>query len=64
MGNIGERKENVGKKENMGPMWKSLSQYLKLDPPTEFHGGTYLGQTQEDVMIPKEVFEFIKSNTT
>ena len=27
---------------------------MKLDPPTEFHGGTYLGQTQEDVVIPED----------
>ena len=30
---------------------------FKLDPPTEFHGGTYLGQTQENVIIPSNIVE-------
>ena len=47
----------AGVRENLGPMWKSLGQHLKLDPPTEYDGGTYLGQTQNEVEIPSHLIE-------
>ena len=36
----------TGKAENIAPMWKEISKYLKLDPPTKFHNSVYLGCEQ------------------
>ena len=41
----------VGLAQNIPAAWKELGKHLELDPPTEFHGGTYLGQTQFDVHV-------------
>ena len=47
----------AGKRENIAPMWKKLKEFLTLDPPTEFHGGKYLGQVQSDVVPDQALSE-------
>ena len=47
----------AGKAESIAPLWAQLQKHLALDPPTELHGGTYLGQIQRDVKAPTSLLE-------
>ena len=41
----------AGVAKNPTQAWQELSKDLELEPPTEFHGGTYLGQNQYNVEV-------------
>ena len=41
----------AGLAKNIPQAWNELGKYLELEPATEFHGGTYLGQTQYNVEV-------------
>ena len=48
------RPKNVGKKQNMAPMWKKSMKHVDLDEPTSFLDHVYLGCTQR-VCKPNEI---------
>ena len=47
----------AGKASNLSGAWKDLAQHLELEPSTEFHGGTYLGQVQYDVKVDQRLLD-------
>ena len=47
----------AGKASEIDGMWRELRKHLALDPPTDLHGGTYLGQIQKDVQIEAGMIE-------
>ena len=47
----------TGLANNLPQAWAELSKHLELEPPTEFHGGTYLGPMQYAVEIDPNLLE-------
>ena len=41
----------AGLAKNLRQAWAELGKHLELEPATEFHGGTYLCQTQYNVEV-------------
>ena len=47
----------VGKKQNIDPMWKVLSKEIDLGEPTSFLDHVYLGCTQRQCEISKDIVD-------
>ena len=47
----------AGKEDNLKPMWGKLKDHFDLDQAISFNKNTYLGCTQRDVSIPKDLVE-------
>ena len=47
----------AGIAKNLAGAWKEIGKFLELEPPTEFHGGTYLGQVQYDVEVDNSLVQ-------
>ena len=45
----------AGKKQNLDPMWKMLNKEVDLGEPTSFLDHVYLGCTQRQCEISKEI---------
>ena len=49
--------ELAGKKQNIDPMWKVLNKEVDLGGPTSFHDHVYLGCTQRQCEISKDIVD-------
>ena len=47
----------VGKKQNIDPMWEVLSEEVDLGEPTSFFDHVYLGCTQRQCEISKDIVD-------
>ena len=47
----------AGKKQNLDPMWKVLNKEVELGEPTSFLDHVYLGCTQRQCEISKDVVD-------
>ena len=47
----------AGKKQNLDPMWKSLNKEVDLGEPTSFLDHVYLGCTQRECQISKDIVD-------
>ena len=47
----------AGKKQNVDPMWKLLNKEVDLGEPTSFLGHVYLGCTQRQCEISKDIVD-------
>ena len=47
----------AGLAKNLPQAWAELGKHLELEPATEFHGGTYLGQTQYNVEVNNDLVQ-------
>ena len=47
----------AGKKQNIGPMWKLLNKEVELGEPTSFLDHVYLGCTQRQCEISKDIVD-------
>ena len=47
----------AGKKQNIDPMWKLLSEEVDLGEPTSFLDHVYLGGTQRHCEISKDIVD-------
>ena len=47
----------AGFAKNLPQAWAELGKPLELEPATEFHGGTYLGQTQYNVEVNNKLVQ-------
>ena len=47
----------AGKKQNIDPMWKVLNKEVDLGEPTSFFDNVYLGYTQRQCEISKDIFD-------
>ena len=47
----------VGKKQNLDPMWKLLNKEVDLGEPTSFLDHVYLGCTQRQCEISKDIVD-------
>ena len=47
----------AGKKENLDPMWKVLNKEVDLGEPTSFLDHVYLGCTQRQCEISKDIVD-------
>ena len=47
----------AGKKQNIDPMWKVLNEEVDLGEPTSFHDHVYLGCTQRQCEISKDIVD-------
>ena len=50
-------KKLAGKKQNLDPMWKVLNKEIDLGEPTSFLDHVYLGCTQRQCEISKDVVD-------
>ena len=46
----------AGKKQNLDPMWKILNKEVDLEGPTSFLDHVYLGCTQRQCLISKDMW--------
>ena len=60
----------AGKKQNLDPMWKVLNKEVDLGEPTSFLDHVYLGCTQRQCEISKDIvdnystmFEFLRGES-
>ena len=51
----------LGKKQNINPMWKVLNREVDLGEPTSFFDHVYLGCTQRQREISKDIVDDYKS---
>ena len=51
----------AGKKENINPMWKVLNKEVDLGEPTSFFDHVYLGCTQTECQISKDIVDNYRS---
>ena len=51
----------AGKKQNISPTWKTLVKEVDLGEPTSFLDHVYLGCTQREGQISKDVVEYYKN---
>ena len=49
--------KSTGKKQNLDPMWKVLNKEVDLGEPTSFLDHVYLGCTQKQCEISKDIVE-------
>ena len=47
----------AGKKQNIDPMWKELNKEVEFGEPTSFLGHVYLGYTQRQCEISKDIVD-------
>ena len=47
----------AGKKQNIDPMWKLLNKEVDLEEPTSFLDHVYLGCTQRQCQISKDIVD-------
>ena len=50
-----------GKKQNINPMWKVLNKEVDLGEPTSFLDYVYLGCTQRECQISKDIVDNYRS---
>ena len=51
----------AGKKQNLDPMWKVLNKEVDLGEPTSFLDHVYLGCTQRECQISKDIVDNYRS---
>ena len=51
----------AGKKQNIDPMWKVLNKEVDLEEPTSFLDHVYLGCTQRQCEISKDIVDNYKA---
>ena len=51
----------IGKKQNINPMWKLLNKEVDLGEPTSFFDHVYLGCTQRQCQISKDIVDNYRS---
>ena len=52
----------AGKKQNLDPMWKLLNKEIDLGEPTSFLYHVYLGCTQRQCEISKDIVDIYKNH--
>ena len=55
-------KKLAGKKQNIDPMWKPLNKEVDLGEPTSFLDHVYLGCTQRQCQISKDIVDILQNH--